>query len=182
MPINLLDLRGAVQSYLNTKVTVSLSTFAPDVPATINPNEEFSFSVTATNADAANGGVRLVNVRYHLKVVARSVAKLLVPTNSPLALIGVTARSGPLETDTVLAPGTEVAEMYLFPFNNLGVAVDNKTLDVGEADTLSNLKGIAGGGIGATDIKFDILADVDLNFLFPKNENSAVARQEIVVT
>jgi hypothetical protein len=63
-----------------------------------------------------------------------------------------------------------------------GAATDTKTLDVGESDTLSNLRGVAGNGVGTTDIKFDILADVDLDYLFPKSENSAITRREVVVT
>ncbi|MGH9835195.1 MAG: hypothetical protein ACREBD_29270 [Blastocatellia bacterium] len=177
MPINLLDIRSAVQSYLDTKVTVTLSEFRAEVPNAISPNERFTFDITAANANAANGGLRLINVRYHLKVVNPAKAKLIVPNQG--AVGGWTPRSGPLETAPELTQGTEVSEMYLFPYNLLD-APDTKTLNVGESDTITNLEGKA-INLGATDIQFDILAEVDLDYLIPKNENSSMTSRQLRV-
>ena len=62
-------------------ITTTVSVPAPDVPATINPNEEFTFSVTAANT-AANT-IRFVNVTYHLTISPSAVGQLKVPA-SPL--------------------------------------------------------------------------------------------------
>ncbi len=183
MPINLLDIRSAVKTYLDTKVTVSISTFQAEVPNAISPGERFTFNITAANANAANGGLRLINVRYHLKVdnAAVPTAKLIVPNQG--AAGGWVARTGPLETDTELTQGTEVSEMFLFPYNNLNGGADTKTLEVGESDTITNLEGKAINlSTNGTDIQFDILADVDLAYLIPKNEKSATASRPLVVT
>lgn len=158
MAVNLIDIRTAVQNYLNTSVSVSISALVPDVPSTINRNEEFTFSVTATNAPAPNG-ISLVNVRYHVRVANSSVAKLIVPAT-------VTARSGASATSTLLVAGALVSQMFLFPADN--------SLTVGDSDTVAGLKGKAGGAVGTTQILFDIFADPDLDFLFPKNENSPI--------
>ncbi|MDQ3252417.1 MAG: hypothetical protein M3R15_00685 [Acidobacteriota bacterium] len=178
MPINLIDIRNAVQDYLDTKVTVTVSAFRAEVPNAIGPGEKFTFDITAVNADDANGGLKLINVRYHIKVVSPSKAKLIV--NNRGAIGGWVSRSGPLETDPELALQSEVSEMYLFPYYLLG-ATDTKTLTVGETDTLTNIEGKA-LSLGATDIQCDIIADVDINFLIPMNQNSTTASRSLAVT
>ncbi len=178
MPINLLDIRSAVQDYLNTKVTVTISPFRAEVPNAISPGEKFTFDITAANATAANGGLKLVNVRYHLKVVSPSKAKLIVSTQPVLS--GWKTRSGPLESDPELTAHAEVSEMYLFPYD-VQNAPDLKTLMVGETDTIINLEGKA-LSLGATDLQFDVFADVDLDYLIPKNKNSALTSRNLAVT
>ncbi len=69
--------------------------------------------------------------------------------------------------------------MYLFPYNLLG-ATDTKTLTVGETDTLTNIEGKA-LSLGVTDIQCDIIADVDINYLIPMNQNSTTASRNLVV-
>jgi hypothetical protein len=180
MPINLLDIRTAVQDYLNTKVTVTISPFRAEVPNALSPGEEFTFDITAANADDAGGGLKLVNVRYHIKVVDPAKAKLIVSTQG--AVGGWVSRSGPLETDPELAAYAEVSEMYLFPYDLLSNSgADTKTLNVGESDTLTNLKGKA-VSLGGTDVKCNIFADVDLDYLVPKNKNSPLTSRALTVT
>ena len=167
MAINLQEIRTAFQTYVDTKVSVSISALAPAVPGTINPDEEFTFSVTVTNASTASGGISLVNVRYHIHVANPSVAKLIVP---PVAT--ATTRSGPTTAFPTLSPGTQVSEMFLFPISDtLGAG--------GDSDTISGLKGKSGGAVGTTSIRFDIHADPDLSFLFPTNEISAQASRTL---
>ncbi len=69
--------------------------------------------------------------------------------------------------------------MYLFPYNLLG-ATDTKTLNVGETDTLTNIEGKA-LSLGGTDLQCDIIADVDVNYLIPMNENSTTASRRLDV-
>src|SRR5215471_11524107 len=116
MAINLQDIRDAVKDYLDTKVTTTVSEFRPDVPNTINPGEHFKFDVTATNAKKNDGGLRLINVVYHLKVDkvnGSAVAKLIVPDKN--AGFGYAwFKTASLNTDTdLLTPGKEVTEAWV---------------------------------------------------------------------
>jgi len=171
MAIELKDIRTAVRVYLNTKVAGSISTLRPDVLNTLNPNEGFSFSVTATNAASADGGIALSNVRYHLIVNDTHFARLMVPPITIATTRAISKADGP--GSTPLNPGTLVKEMFLFPVDH--------TFTAGDTDTISGLKGKAGVEAGKTIISLDILADPDLEFLFPRNENSATATQTVDV-
>jgi len=185
MTIVLRDLRTAVQNYLDTKVTVSISALTPAGGTTIQPNETFTFSVTGTNT-AAPDAIRLVNVRYHVKVVNPTVAKLVVPASNPDAS-GIKYKSGSGGLFTVdLSPNAEVSEMYLFPPVDSGFPFPSDKagdLDPGDSDTITGLKGKAapalGGGI--TQITCRILADPDLDFLFPQNEDNPSATKALTV-
>ena len=168
MAINLRDIPEAVQNYMNTKVTVAVSSFTPAVGATINPNELFTFNVTTTNANAAGGGITLKNVKYRIQSANANVAKIKVP-------------AGGTSTDLLgnaLAVGTEVAAFIYNPT----AATANDTLGVGDSDILS-LTGKAGASPagGSTNIQARILADVDLDSLFPKDEDTSVVTRNISV-
>lgn len=169
MAIELTDIRTAVQAYLNTKVQVSVSPLVAAVPNVISPGEGFTFSVTAKNAGSADGGMPLNNVRYHLRVADSTIGKLIVPP----ATIGL-ARSTSSLTGPSLAAGTQVTEMFLFPVG------EQDRLSRGETETIAGLKGKA-GTLGTTNIRLDILGDPDLDFLFPKNENSVTGSQQLKV-
>jgi len=184
MSTNLQEIRTAVQNYLDTKVTVSIGPLVPVRGTVINPNEEFTFKITAINANAANGGVALKNVRWRIWVENPEVGKLIVPS-APMI-----ARSGPNATYPQLDAGKEVAGMYLFPpglpapfppglpapsIPRLPIIWDPASyLHVGDTDTILGLKGKAGSaaGGGTTNIRLKILAEVDMDYLFPKNEDS----------
>ena len=81
MAINLADIPSAVQTYLNTKVTVAITDVTPaDGDGTkINPGEDFVVHLETTNAAATSGGVAIRNLKYRLTVADGSVAKLIVP-------------------------------------------------------------------------------------------------------
>jgi hypothetical protein len=168
MAINLRDIPEAVQNYMNTKVTVTVSSFTPAAGASINPNELFTFSITAANANAAGGGIALKNVKYRIQSANAAVAKIKVP-------------AGGASTDLLgnpLAVGTEVAAFIYDP----SVISANDTLGVGDSDSIS-LTGKAGASPagGSTNIQARILADVDLDSLFPKNEDTSVVTRNITV-
>ena len=154
----------------------------------INPNEQFTFSVTATNSSAADA-IRLVNVRYQVSVANPAVGKLVVPATNPDANgiryrgpVGIFA--GPLVD---LAPNAEVGTMFLFPpASSTGGPIFIERagdLDVGDSDTISGLKGKAGPGAGGgnSQITCRILAEPDLDFLFPKFEDSPTATRVLNV-
>jgi hypothetical protein len=150
MTISLPDLRTACTTYMSASVTTTVSVPVPDVPGTINPNEEFTYSVTATNA-AAPAGIRLVNVTYHLTCSPGTVVQLKVPASPP-------ARTSTDPTAPTLAVGSFVTSMILFPTDG--------TLDVGDTDTIGSLKG-KGLALGAGTIFCHVHADPDLAYLIP---------------
>jgi hypothetical protein len=173
MAIALTDLRSAVQTYLNTKVTCAIPSLVPDVPNALSPGEGFTYNIQARNA-AAPEGIALTNVRYHVRVVNPNIGKLIVP--SPL--ISGTARASADPTSATLAVGSQVNEMFLFPGGFFGA--DLKRLDVGETDTLSNLKGTA-LALGTLELRVNIIADPDEEFLFPRNEDSTEGSRTVQV-
>lgn len=162
MAILLHEIRSAVQTYLNTKVICSIPTIEPAVPNALSPGEEFTFTVRAQNANSAAGGIALTNVRYHIRISNAAIGKLIVPPTT----IGI-AKSGPLPTATTLTPGSLVPELFL----TTPTGTDAKKLDVADIDTITGLKGRS-LALGTLDIRLSIIADPDLDFLFPKNENS----------
>jgi hypothetical protein len=151
MTINLMDLRAAVSNYIRTHVIALVSSPVADMRNRIGSDEEFSFSVTASNSHGSDA-IRLVNVVYHVWSGSASV-ELKVPAGPP-------ARASCNPAAPTLAAGSFVSEMFLFPVHN--------SLDVGDADTIVGLKGKA-LELGTADINFHVHADPDLDFLFPKN-------------
>ena len=111
----------------------------------IRPTEKFTFSVTATNSSEADA-VSLENVRYHVRVEAPALAKLIVPPTNPdndgTGYKGVDAASGEL---VELAPNAEVAEMVLFP------RAITKPVDMGD-DSPVIIEGAGALGIGDSDV------------------------------
>ena len=174
MAIALADLRSAVQTYLNTKVTCTVPSLVPDVPNALSPGEGFTYSIQAKNAPAPDGIV-LTNVRYHVRVVNPNVGKLIVPN----PLIFGTARASADATAPALVAGTQVGAMFLFP-GILGNGPDLKRLTVGETDTVSGLKGKA-LALGTLELRVNIIADPDEEFLFPRNEDSTEGSRSISV-
>jgi len=165
----LTDIRTAVANYANVNVTTAISTPVPDVPNTTNPEEEFSFNVTATNAGAPDG-IQLINVRYHITVSGAGV-QLIVPD---LAL--ATARVGSDASSATLAPGALVSSMILFP-----TSLDGQTLGIGESDSLNGLKGKAGTGPGLGTLSAHVHVDPDEDALFPKERLNVSATRSVNV-
>lgn len=171
MVVNLQEIRTAVQTYLDTKVSCSIANLTADVPDAISPNEGFKFSVTATNADAATGGIRLKNVRYVVSV--SNNVKLIVPPTS----VGkaTTIPIPPLGITMVLNPGQEVSGYMLTP-----AAADPTVLDPGETDTIKDLPGKA-KSLGGFSICAHVVAEVDLSYLFPSGSSQNGCKKGSVV-
>jgi len=161
MAINLADITDAVQTYLNTKVAVAITDVTPaDGDGTkINPGEDFVVHLETTNAAAASGGVAIRNLKYRLTVADGSVAKLIVPGT----LIN---RTTSLDGKTVLTEGDERTGMIVEPtaFSKLAA---------GEGATLT-VKGKASDAAkgGKTSVNVRVLAEVDLDQLFPQGEDT----------
>jgi hypothetical protein len=169
MPINLADLRAACVDYLQASVVCKLENLVADVPNAISPGEGFKFDLRATNT----GAIRVAKVKYHVYVADPSKAKVVVPF---YFMPGIRiARSGATEDSPTLAPGSQVAEMYLFPLDT-----DRKVLDPNESDTWAGLRGIA-HSLGNTSIRLNVLGQVDLDYVFPSNAPSKQAMLAIQV-
>jgi hypothetical protein len=168
MTINISDIPNAVADYLNTQVKSTVSEVDPDVTDSLQPGEGGTFSVTVKNA-AAPDGVRLINVKHHLRISpddAVMPAKLRVPATPP-------ARATGDPNDPVLAVNLQVAEMYLFPLDPV--------LEIGDTDIVSGLR-VNALSVGTSEITCHVHADVDENELFPHGENNPNGKREFDVT
>jgi hypothetical protein len=152
------------------------------IPATgilLGQNEEFCLLITVKNASPDSGGLALKNVRYHLWVENPEILKLIVP-NAPIV-----ARSGYSSDSPVIGVGKLVNEMYLFFSDQRGY------LGPGDFDTLGNdtysPNSILRGRIGTpnnqlgTNIRFKVIADLDMDYIFPKNEDTASSNRWVSV-
>ena len=169
MAINLQDIPNAVKAYLNTKVTVTIVGIvaATESGTVINPNERINFKIRTKNADAANGGVALKNVKYRLSVDNPAVAKIEVP---PTAVGKTTDVAG-----VVLTPGTLVGAMIFDPKESIF------ELPVGDTQDITFAGQTGGATGGTTTIRARVIADVDLDALFPTNEDTAPAAKTFSV-
>lgn len=161
MAINLKDIPDAVKSYLNNKVTVTISAITSGNGGAVNPKESFTFKVAVENTNAANGGVALNNVRYHVSVDDQKVVKLKVPPTEKGSAKDLQGN--------LLAAGALVREMI---FNPSSAAFD---LPAGDKDSLT-IQGIAetDPGGGHTTLHARVLAHIDMNLLFPNGGTSTV--------
>lgn len=167
MAIDLRDITDAVQTYLNKKVTVAITDVAPAEGSSVNPGESFDVHLSATNADAASGGVALKNLKYRVSVDDGSVAKLVVPT-------GMFIHTTDLDGNDV-TKGTERTSMIVQ--NTLSTK-----LSIGESSTLViSGKASAGATGGSTSVRARVLADVDLDELFPLGEDTPVTTKSLSV-
>lgn len=127
----------------------------------INPLEFFRIILRATNdpnfsnpTGADPAGVRLVNVRWHVRVVGQNPVAEIVAPGAPHD-----AREGPSEDLPLLTAGDTVSELYLFPRHGKSV------LGPGETDEIELQGWAPGPNVGAFTLGFDITADVDADQL-----------------
>lgn len=165
MPIKLRDIRTAVEDYLNTSVTTTVTTVQPSDPGgTMNPKEHGTFDVLVINTGEPDG-VPLTNVRLHLTFKKDAAgndigASFIVP-----AAAVATARDGTSDSSNLLDPGDSASEMVLFP--------PDSTLDVPGGIEVQNLVVVAPGHAGPeVTIQCHVHAEADQSFLFPPGERS----------
>jgi hypothetical protein len=156
MSIELSDIPDAVASYLDTQVTTTVSEVTPkdETQDVLTPGQDGTFTVNVTNAGPP-GGVRLINVIYHVEINDGSVAKLIAPQSTIVAAFDKI-------DDTIPIPGgTLRGEMFV----KLLIAT---TLDVGgtQPGLRLNLHCLDQGD---AEIKARIFADVDQSALFPRS-------------
>jgi hypothetical protein len=150
MAIALTELPSAVETYLKNSVTSTVGVVTPDTPGTMNPNEFGTFQVSVANAPAPTG-VRLTSVKHHLRIEPSNRGLLQVPATPP-------ARATTDPTDPVLAVGSLVGEMFLYPLDSV--------LEVGDTDVVSGLR-VKALGLGQVTITCHVHAVASVTDLFP---------------
>jgi hypothetical protein len=167
MAIDLKDISDAVQTYLNKKVAVVITELTPAEGNSVNPGETFEVHVEATNADSTSGGVALKNLKYRLSVDNGSVGHLVVPT-------GMFIHTTDLDGNDV-TKGTERTSMIVQNtlFTKLAIGESSTLVVTGKASD-------AASG-GSTSVRARVLADVDLDELFPQGEDTPVATKSLTV-
>ena len=150
--INSVVLRDTIAGYTQEYTEFSSTVEPLAGQQYINPNEEFILRLTATNDPyfGAVGGVRLVNVRWHVESVNAAVSIVVPP--APLE-----ARTGPTTDLPLLTAGDHVSELYIFP------RYGKKVLEQGETDEIE-IRGFAENP-GTILVMFNLLADVDADGL-----------------
>lgn len=158
------EIRLAVQDYVRQNVSTDSRLIQSG--GTINPGETFSVQMSATNADAANNGIPLKNLRWFVQSTNEDVVTLTVPNGSLIA------RSDLSKSSPELTPGTQVQQMYLFPEPGA-----RTYLGVGDTDSISVpcRAGSAPSG-GSSIVAYSIYADIDEDWLFPKDQDIDGAR------
>jgi len=156
-----------VQTYLNKKVTVAITDRSPADGNSVNPGESFDVHIATTNADATSGGVALKNLKYRLSVDNGSVAKLVVPD-------GMFFHTTDLDGNDV-TKGSERTSMIVQNtlFTKLPIGENSTLVVAGKATD-------AASG-GSTSVRARVLADVDLDELFPPGEDTPVATKSLTV-
>lgn len=156
----LTDFRAAAEKYAKDNITTAIDDLEPDRPGTVNPDEEFTFTLVATNAGDPDG-IAVTNVAYHLSVTGQEMQLIVPPETVAIA------RSGPSETSNQLTPGSLVTEMFLF-----GITEDPKALGIGDGDAIRGVKGKAGSDPGVGELILKVHCDPDFDELFPDNRQS----------
>jgi hypothetical protein len=156
----LTDFRAAAEEYAKNHIETSFDGPVPDRPGTVNPDEEFTVDLFATNAGDPDG-IAVTNVSYHLTVAGQGMLLIVPPETVAIA------RSGPSETSRQLTPGSLVTEMFLF-----GITDDPKALGIGDGDVIRGVKGKAGEDPGVGELTLKVHCDLDFDELFPDNRKS----------
>lgn len=154
MSITLTDIPAAIDDYLQTEVTTTISPVTPKdtTQDVLTPGQEGSVTVTITNSDAAKG-LRLVEPVYYFEVDDGDVLKLIARSGG-LAY----ASFGDKELTNRLEDQAQVKQLWLVP-------VINNVIDAGETAEVE--LDVICKDQGSTKIVSRFLAKVDQDSLFP---------------
>jgi hypothetical protein len=167
MTVTLKGIRDVSIDYFSTKIHVSVSNFTSISGGEINSGEDFNFSVIAKNDSESDGGIKLKNIRYWIKVVGNK-AKLYVPSGNIKAYLNIYAAGN------ALSPGGLRSHFILFPQPET-VPSDSHPTELYPGNTKGLvLKAKAGSITQVCDVTilFRLYADIDLEYLFPNNKDS----------
>lgn len=159
MPITLTDIPAAIDDYLQTEVTTTISPVTPTDSSqdVLTPGQQGQVTVTVTNSDAAKG-LRLLDPVYYFEVDDGKVLKL-VARSGGLAWVSY----GDKALTERLDDEAEVNELWL-------VAVIENVIDAGEAASATlnvNCK-----DQGSTKVVSRFSAKIDQDSLFPSGRTN----------
>jgi hypothetical protein len=154
MPITLTDIPAAIDDYLQTEVTTTISPVTPTdtTQDVLTPGQQGKVTVTVTNSDAAKG-LRLVDPVYYFEVDDGDVLKLIARSGG-LAWVSF----GDKDLTNRLDDGAEVSKLWLVPI------IEN-VLDAGE--TAEATLDVSCKDQGSTKVVTRFFAKVDQDSLFP---------------
>ena len=159
MALTLTDLPAAIDDYLQTEVTTTISPVTPNdtTQDVLTPGQQGHVSLTITNSDATKG-LRLVSPVYYFEVGDGDVLKLIAPSGG---LVYVSY--GDQELTNRLADHAQVNHLFLVP-------VLNNVIDAGEtAEVGLNVICL---DQGSTKIISRFIAKVDQDSLFPSGRTA----------
>jgi len=176
MAINLADIRAAVNSYLNTNTTVTIGPIQ-DAGNQVNPNEAFSFEVSATNT----GGVRLKNVRLWVEVDNAAIGKIQV--KGDFLAFNAPILTTPNNVKDLNGSSVIVNQLVQGIIIDFATAHKWDVIDPGESLPKVKVfgKAVSGPAGGTTTIKAKIIADIDQDYLFPGGQSSLSGTRELKV-
>lgn len=154
----LTDIRDASAGYVARDVVVAIENLKADAPEAVSPGEGFSFDVKWTH----NGMIPLINVR--LLVSGQGGIQLVAPANAYSDLSG----SAPIPR------GSLTARMYLMPQDAY-----RRRLEQNESEKWT-LRGRA-ESLGTATIEAWVIANLDLDWLFPPNQQGKPGRMAFPV-
>lgn len=176
MAISLADIRSAVNVYLDTFTSVTISSIQ-DAGNQVNPNEGFSFDVSATNS----GGVRLKNVRLRVEVDNAAVGKLLV--KGDFLTFSALLPTIPNNVKDLNGSNVTLNQQVQGMIIDFGTSHQWSVIEPGEALPKVKIFGKAGTtpAGGTTTIRAKIIADIDHDYLYPGNQSSLAGTRELKV-
>jgi len=125
-------------------------------------------ALSVKNASATQGGIALTNVRYQIKIANPNVLKVFVLPHT--AGNTIDGNGHPLTPDNL------VGFMEYDPNNE-----DQSYLHIGDAFSI-RFNGRSGMHGGSTTRTAKIVADPDINELFPRNEDSAAGKTDVTIS
>lgn len=176
MAISLADIRSAVNVYLDTFTSVTISSIQ-DAGNQVNPNEGFSFEVSATNS----GGVRLKNVRLRVEVDNAAVGKLLV--KGDFLTFSALLPTIPNNVKDLNGSNVTLNQQVQGMIIDFSTSHQWSVIEPGESLPKVKIFGKAGAAPagGTTTIRAKIIADIDHDYLYPGNQSSLSGTRELKV-
>jgi len=146
--------------YIETKIAVSVSDLTP-----VPEGFAFTFVVTATNASVAEGGIALRNVRYQVRVLLGGGVRVVVPS----AGASIDGHGHPIAANSQV-------EFFSFDPSDANLSF----LQPGGSHGIT-VTGVRPPGEGGFNIAASILADPDIDNLFPRNFRSSIGERSFQI-
>lgn len=155
-------IRHEIQEYLS-QLPVRVSVIA-DIGRTINPGEPFTIRVEIQNLDAENEGIALRNMHCFLRMDKPGLARFVAPSKYP----AIDVESRPIPVDSEIS--SLVLKLDAVKIGDLAVG-ETRVLEL-KGKALGHGKGDEAGG--EVEVKVQVMAQVDLKYLFPSMKTTEI--------